>query len=115
MKGLLADIFASKNHNQDFSNRGPSAIVKEVLVIDDEVGGPFDFDPERHIPIKLVRRQIGDREYIHARPFFCEEWPNTRFGAGVHTMFGGTFIFTSDSRLRDVSPYPIPFHDRVED
>jgi hypothetical protein len=115
VKGLSASIYRNDEFG-DCSNRGPSVVrQKQVLVIDDEIGAPHDFDPERHFPVKLVRRQIGENEYVHARPFFCEEWPNTRFGDGVHTMFGGCFIFTSDSRLRDTCSYPIPLHDRVED
>ncbi len=33
---------------------------------------------------------------------------------GTWTMFGGNFIYTSDSRLRAICPYPIPVHDRIE-
>lgn len=29
-------------------------------------------------------------------------------------MFGGNFIYCSDSRFREISPYPIPIHDRIE-
>jgi hypothetical protein len=30
-------------------------------------------------------------------------------------MFGGNFIYTSDSRVREICAYPIPIHDRCED
>lgn len=32
----------------------------------------------------------------------------------VGPMFGGTFLWTSDSRFRRLFPHPIPFHDRYE-
>ena len=117
--GLRAMIFRS--NMGDCSNRGPSGQAGNdgVLVVDDEVLGPVEFeagDFERwnYFPVRLVHRQIGGEPYVHAVPLVCEEWPGSERYEG-HTMFGGTFIYTSDSRLRDISPYPIPLHDRVED
>ena len=56
------------------------------------------------IVLTLVRRTICGREYIHAVPR----------GTAHHTMFGGNFIHSSDSRFADICPYPIPVHDRFE-
>ena len=113
MKGLSASVYRNSEF-PDATNRGPSSRYNQVLVVDPEVPGPADFHPERHFPVKLVRRNIGDRVYIHAEPLYCEEWPDDHRKDRWHS-FGGNFIFTSDSRLREVCPYPIPLHDRVED
>lgn len=41
--------------------------------------------------------------------------PTTGGKARTHGMFGGHFVWTSDSRFRaNVSPTPIPVHDRFE-
>lgn len=34
--------------------------------------------------------------------------------AGYHSMFGGNFVWTSDSRFSNIYKYPVPVHDRVE-
>lgn len=60
--------------------------------------------------LRLVRRRIGGRDYVHAEDMFMSRHGG-RTGA---PMFGGNFIYTTDSRLRDICPYPIPVHDRFE-
>lgn len=55
--------------------------------------------------LRLNRRMIGGREYLRAIPD----------GETRHVMFGGNFVWSTDSRFRrQVSEYPIPVHDRVE-
>lgn len=56
--------------------------------------------------IKIVRSTPCGRPYIHAEPV---NDPNRR---EVGYMFGGNFIYTSDSRFPE--NYPIPLHDRSE-
>jgi len=79
---------------------------RSVTIIDKEVPEIFEAD-ESKPAVRLVRRKFnfGDKEYeyIHAVPY---DQPDGR------AMFGGTFIFTSDSRFP--SKYPIPLHDRFE-
>ena len=36
------------------------------------------------------------------------------YADGVKGSFGGSFAFSTDSRFRSVSEYPIPIHDRQE-
>lgn len=77
--------------------------AKSVILLG--VDGPrSESDNPNEVCLTLVRRMIGGREYIHAVPA----------GISKHTMFGGNFIFTSDSRFTSISPYPIAVHDRVE-
>ena len=56
--------------------------------------------------IKIVRSTPCGRPYVHAEPV---NDPNKR---EIGYMFGGNFIYTSDSRFPE--NYPIPLHDRSE-
>lgn len=112
MKGLLCSIY--QNPVGNYSNRGISAFYSEVLLVPDpdagcDFGIPQIFDPAG-LPIVVLRtRKVGDKEFLRAVPI---EY-TARDGKDVmHTMMGGCFIWTSDSRFP--SDYPIPLHDRVE-
>lgn len=63
-----------------------------------------DEDDERLV--RIVRDTPCGRPYIHAEPV---NDPNKR---EIGYMFGGNFIYTSDSRFPE--DYPIPLHDRSE-
>ncbi len=50
--------------------------------------------------------RAGPEPYLRAAPAGEKRW----------TMFGGNFIWSSDSRFRnEVSGRPIPVHDRIEE
>lgn len=105
MKGLPADVYrAARRFTGAGGARQLTDMVAGVTVVDPAVGEVFDASPEQP-PVRLRRRLIGGRVYVSADAL------NRPAGVG---MFGGNFIFTSDSRLRDVSDQPIPVHDRVE-
>ena len=98
-KYLTAAIFRGDTCN--CSNNGISSKHNEVTLID--VPGPFpvvDSAPA----VRIVKRFLSGRDYFHAEPVTDnkKQW----------FMFGGTFIYTSDSRFP--YDYPIPLHDRVE-
>jgi len=102
-QGLSVDVF---RHGTDSTNGGISGKVDSFTLLDDSIeNAPFE-PSEKSPAIKLVRRTIGDRVYVHAEPL--EECPSNKIGY----MFGGNFIFTSDSRFPN--DYPIPIHDRSE-
>lgn len=97
-KGLIADIYRGNyNSAQNVLNN-----KKTVVVIDDQIDEIFS-PSEDHPAVRLVRRNIYGKPYIHAEPI----------EHGCY-MFGGSFIYTSDSRMREINAYPIPLHDRVE-
>jgi hypothetical protein len=54
----------------------------------------------------MDERQLRDgAKHLRAVPAGEDRW----------LMFGGNFIWSSDSRFRnEVSEYPIPVHDRIE-
>lgn len=56
--------------------------------------------------LRLVRRSSIRGEYLHAVPMHEPE--------GKLGMFGGHFVYSSDSRFADLCQYPIPVHDRYE-
>jgi hypothetical protein len=98
LEGLSANIYRSQYDSPTNKLYGK----KGVIIVDKEVPKIFDAD-ESTPAVKLVRRKLPWGDYIHAIPYDQPE------GAG---MFGGTFIYSSDSRFP--SKYPIPLHDRVE-
>ena len=69
--------------------------------------GPLEEPEIAGIPvIKLVRRQVAGREYVHAEPE----------GDTRHSMYGGCILDASDSRFHEATGvmYPIKLHDRYE-
>ena len=113
MKGLHCSIFESKKHGNCSAN-GISSRVNAVTLCPDPVltafqdwGIPKLFEADDSAPAVVLRhrRLTADREHVYAVPVELAD-------RGC-AMFGGTFIYTSDSRfpLR----HPIPLHDRVEE
>lgn len=110
MKGLICSVYESKQHG-NCSNSGLSSKVKGVTLCPDPVnfcdfGIPRVFEASEDAPAVVLRCiKFSDREHVYAVPVDLAD-------RGC-VMFGGTFIYTSDSRfpLR----HPIPLHDRVEE
>lgn len=73
---------------------------KSVTLIDARMPKLFEADEEAPA-IRLVTRNLFGKQYTHAEPMEAGNY-----------AFGGSFVFTSDSRLRDHFDYPIPLHDR---
>ena len=69
--------------------------------------GPLDESQIKDFPvIKIVRRLVSGREYVHAEPE----------GDTRHPMYGGCILDSSDTRFRETTGvmYPIKLHDRYE-
>lgn len=94
--GLHAQIF--KWNLGDCSLGGISSRVNAVTIVN--VDGPFEPDDE-HPAVKIVRREIYGKEYLHAEPVEPGTW-----------AAGGTLICSSDSRFSEASQYPLHLHDR---
>lgn len=99
MKGFYVEIYS----NDFVDSLSPIKHCTKAIVIDPELPKIFDVS-ENYPPLKLVRRELGGRIYIHAEPI-------TEDDSGSFA-FGGRFIYTSDSRFREINDYPIPLHDR---
>ncbi len=99
----------------DCTNGGLTAKHVSVMLIGPG-GAPSDFDPKKSgLPVfRVVIRQFAGEPYYHAEPI--EEFKTTTIGkeSAIGPMFGGNFLFSSDSRFRRMFQYPIPAHDRFE-
>lgn len=95
-KGFTAEIYRSQYR----STLNVLRNAKEVTIIDSEI--PAMHSPTEDAPaVRIVRRKIQGRMYVHAEPF----------EPGCYA-FGGSFIYTSDSRIRELNDGAIPLHDR---
>ena len=104
MKCIPAYIY--RDHGGDCSNGGLSSKVDNVFV--PHPRGWYDAEEDDPKLVKIVKNDYGFGEYVHAEP--VAEKPKGHVGY----MMGGTFIYSSDSRFREIHPYPIPLHDRTE-
>ena len=98
--GLICKILKAKGY-EGCSLGGISEKADEVLLVLPE-GGPFNEDNAKHLGLpvcRLVRRDIGGREYLHVEPDSDGMW-----------SAGGCYVETSDSRFPN--PYPLSLHDR---
>jgi hypothetical protein len=100
--GLLCGILRNAAHaGADTSNGGVSARVTRVMLVGKGLPQLVVASPDCPA-VELIEDRNG---YRYAVP--CD-----LLAAGVWTMFGGAFVWTSDSRFPNA--YPIPLHDRVE-
>jgi hypothetical protein len=122
LRGLILDIY--KNQGRDWSNGGVSSRYDRVTVVGmihygnraDVIPFPkssrVPFAPTDDAPAAvLVRRMLGGEPTYHVEPL-------VRPAGMVGFMAGGTYVATSDSRLRHLAfdlPYgALSFHDRCE-
>lgn len=100
---LSAKVY--KNPLGDCTNGGIST-RRRTLYILSATKGPFEPEDIRDC-VYIEWREIGDEKYIDCRPAYCQKrW----------YMSGGNFLYSSDSRFKEVtkSNYPISIHDRYE-
>lgn len=105
MKGLIVGIYGCRDsHRPD-----PLSVMRGknyVVVVGD--GIPEMFEASEDAPaVVVVHKEIDGKKYIHAEP-------ENKYRVQPWYAFGGTFIFSSDSRFRElINDYPVPLHDRV--
>ncbi len=102
MKGLPCYIFEEKSGG-NCSAGGISGHVAEVILVGRGIPEIFDAD-EGSPAVEIKEREINGKIYYRAVEVDKPE--------GRSEMFGGCFIYTSDSRFP--FDYPIPLHDRYE-
>ena len=99
------NTFVLRNSLGDSTNSGLTSKVNQV---DLHYGDTVDLADLDNIPddeLVLVERQLFGEEAWYAVPAGI-------YKSNKHSMFGGNFIHTSDSRFPGRAP--IPVHDRVE-
>ena len=106
MRCILANIF--KSELGDCSNGGISERHSEVLI--EHPRGYIEVDEENPPEnlCKIVTRNFGFGSYTHIEPVAKP--------AGIGWMFGGTLVYSSDSRFKEATgiDYPLCLHDRQE-
>lgn len=100
--GLPADVYKD---GTDCTNYGISASRKELYIVSKQ-RMPFEPSDIRQC-VKVNKRNIMGAEYINAVPLYFSM---------NHYMAGGNFVYTMDSRYKDIVglSYPIAIHDRYE-
>ena len=104
--GLL--VFVYRN-GSDCTNKGISSKFDKIVLVMPQ-GGPFKVsEGEPYLvlnPREDLSRTLG-KDCTVAEPGF-----DHRMDAEHHIMFGGNFIYSSDSRFP--KDHPIPIHDRFD-
>jgi hypothetical protein len=101
--GLIVSVYRN-SHFSDSSNGGWSSVQCEALLVLPE-GGPFKASEHGELPIIVL---------VDKKPYFyvTEDEVEVYETGGSPGMFGGNFVYHSDSRFP--SRFPIPIHDRFE-
>ena len=99
-KGLLCSVYRPGNMG-DCTNGGVSSRYHALILVGKDVPGVFETEGRESVVRLIYREKWGD---FIAAPL--------DYGKGRHYMFGGNFLYTSDSRF-PVS-HPIKIHDRLE-
>jgi len=110
-KGLSCDVYRSDG--QDCTANGISANNRSLICIftpkGRDVAGPFKYQDDGHEDcLVLFEAMTGNPNMRHWRAV-----PKKFIDKGInHFMFGGNFVYSSDSRFPSRSP--IKIFDRVE-
>lgn len=91
----------------DCTNGGVTSKFDQFVLVGPGIDPIFPATATRPA-LKIVRRTIGGKPYVHAEP--VTPCPSGSIGY----MFGGNYVTCSDSRVREINAYPIPVHDRTE-
>jgi len=89
-----------------------NAKSKTFVVFDEKIDrGNYTLDecmanPDRFVCFKIERRQFSGETYMNLKLMNPKK--------GKWYMDGGNLGYTSDSRFREVTPYPLAIHDRTE-
>jgi hypothetical protein len=99
MKGMIVNIY--KHNKHDTTNSGVTSQAYDALLVGE--GIPEIFEASGRPILKLVKRHLFGNPvpYLHVQPV-----------EGTGYMFGGNFVYSSDSRFPN--DYPLPVHDRQE-
>jgi hypothetical protein len=108
-RGMRCEILQHKSPAYgNCSNNGISKTCEVVTVLREDGKGPFNVREDAPA-VRIVRRTIMGKPYVHAEPVDKPE------GRVVGPMSGGCYI-VGDSTFQEYvgSPYPVPLHDRFE-
>ncbi|EQB4341423.1 hypothetical protein ACYJ2U_001807 [Clostridium botulinum] len=99
VKGLRCDILTNKSMG-DCTNNGISSKHDNLILISENI--PKISEAE---DITQCVKLDFYKNYVRCKPIILKnKW----------YMNGGNFLYSCDSRFREISQYPIPIHDRIE-
>lgn len=99
VKGLRCDILTDKSTG-DCTNNGISSKHDSLILIGKNI--PKIFETE---DITQCAKLDFYKNYARCKPIILKnKW----------YMNGGNFLYSCDSRFREINKYPIPIHDRIE-
>ena len=107
---LRANILKHRGESSDGPMGMFSSKLDEVMVVSaDEAPVAVDECEVSPCPVVIVvERMLFGKVYLTAYPCDKNGLPE------IDRMFGGCFIYSSDSRFHVFGDYPIPLHDRKE-
>lgn len=109
MKGI--HVYILRDSLGDCTMNGVSSKVDAITLVDEKISGPCEV-VEEEVYLVVVRRILFGSLYMHLEP---RKNNKKMLPAGhVGGMMGGNFAYSSDSRFREISAYPLPIHDRFE-
>lgn len=97
-KGIYCDVLTNEGSKEDCTNFGISSKHSRLLLTGNK------------IPEVAEETDISKVVNLYYNPQLKVKPVKTKY----HSMMGGNFIYSSDSRFRQISNQPIPIHDRVE-
>lgn len=100
---ILSALPVNVYRNKSITN-GITTHKDTVMLVFDGVQSPFSIKHgEDYLVLKT--KNVRGKEYKYVVP-------RSILDSGDHSMFGGNFVYSSDSRFPN--DYPLPVHDRVE-
>ena len=104
---ISVSVYVDKRSGCGCTNNGISDRFTEILV--EHPRGYIEIDLDNPPENLCVFRTLWlcGKPYNRLIPYSLEK-------NGKHSMFGGNFAYSSDSRFCEFNEYPLPIHDRVE-
>lgn len=107
LKGYRVDFFRSSKISDLPSNIVSGGQFRSMILVTDGKHGDSFTVMSNEPYLKLQTKEFMGNKHTSVVPVNIDD--------GAWKMFGGVFVWSSDSRFRDdVSEKPLPLHDRVE-
>lgn len=107
MKGLSVKVYRAA-HKYDCTLNGITSQVTDILLIDKDLKGLYEPEKDK-VYLTIVRKK-----HFSDRPEYVFAVPTINGVQQLGGMAGGNFVYSCDSRVRALIPYPISVHDRFE-
>jgi hypothetical protein len=107
LKGMLVSIYTDGDRG---CTNGPSNCRSKIVLVNPKL--PEIFEANEETPAMALKlRDMGRLGTMWLVEPIIESPDESYTGM---FQFGGNFVWTSDSRFRNISEQPVPIHDRYE-